>query len=249
MKLKYIVSVVCISLFFFCCSEDNDRITPRNLQEYIAANANRELDNVIAYGANADANLALSYIFYYPVDGATEIKYFETDSIAVDEKDFSNYRREILAENNIFGGKLNRFSRAGSDESWCIVTYLTAGKLHKSAPIRLKNATNPTSWQSEVTIEYSVTLEPKFTWSDFGITDNVTYFQVLSDEEDDFISGIHTENNSFQYYDISNTDQNLVMNTTIPPDLVLGATYNFTLMGISADNWVNLIIESSFVAQ
>jgi hypothetical protein len=249
MKLKYIVSVFCVFIFFLACSEDNDITTPRDLQEYRDANANRTLNNVIACAANADANLALTYIFYYPVDGATEIKYFETKNITADKNDFSNYKREILAETAVFGGKLKRFSRPGADESWCIVTYLTDGNLHISEPIRLKNATNPTSWQNEVAIEYPATLEPKFTWSDFGIIDNDIYFQVLTDEENDFISGIYTRNNFFQYYDTSNTDQNLVINTKTPPELVLGATYNFTLMAISEDNWVNSMIQKSFVVQ
>jgi hypothetical protein len=249
MNLKHFLQVICISIFFFSCSEDNDITVPRNLQEYIAANASRELDTVLAFGANADANLGLSYIFYYPTEGATEIKYFETDSTSVNETDFSNYKREILSETDVFGGKLKRFSRSSSEEAWCVVTYFTAGKLHTSQPIRLKNATNPTTWEEEVTIEYPTTLEPKFTWSDFGIIDNDIYFQVLTDEEDAFISGIYTRDNFFQYYDTSNTDQNLVINTTPPPALVVGNTYNFTLMAISKDNWVNLVIQNSFVAQ
>lgn len=249
MKLKCFLQVICVLIFFFSCSEDNDITVSRNLQEYIAANASRELDTVIAFGANADANLGLSYIFYYPRESATEIKYFETDSTSVNETDFSNYKREILSETDVFGGKLKRFSRPSSEEAWCIVTYFTAGKLHTSQPIRLKNATNPTTWEEEVTIEYPTTLEPKFTWSDFGIIDNDIYFQVLTDEEDAFISGIYTRDNFFRYYDTSNTDQNLVINTTTPPALLADNTYNFTLMALSKDNWVNLVIQKSFVAQ
>ncbi|TXD54037.1 MULTISPECIES: hypothetical protein [unclassified Polaribacter] len=249
MKLKYIAFVFCVLIFCVSCSVDNDEIIPRDLQEYIAANSDSELNDVIAYAANADANLALTYIFYYPVDGATEIKYFETENATVDENNFANYTRKILAETAIFGGKLKRFSRSGAGESWCIVTYLTGGKLNRSAPIRLKNATNPTNWKNEVAIEYTTPLEPKFTWSDFGITDNDIYFQVLTDEENDFISGIYTRNNFFQYYDISDTDQDLVINTKNPPSLILDATYNFTLMALSKDNWVNLMIQKSFVVK
>jgi hypothetical protein len=113
----------------------------------------------------------------------------------------------------------------------------------------LKNVNTQTIWKEEVTIDYPTTLEPKFTWSDFGIKDNNIYFQVLSDAENAFISGIYTRENFFQYYYTSNTDENLVINTTIPQSLVLGNTYNFTLMAVSEDNWVNLIIQKSFVAQ
>jgi hypothetical protein len=249
MKQHHSLLLIIFLMLFFSCSEDNDITTPRNLQEYIAANSNRELDNVIACAANADANLALSYVFYYPIEGASEVRYYEADSLNIDENDFSNYKREILSELAIFGGKLNRFSRSSSEESWCIVTYLTDGKFHKSSPIKLKNATSPTTWETAVTIEYPNTLAPKFTWSDFGILDNDIYLQVVSDEADDFISGIYTREHFFQYYDISNTDQNFVLNTETPQDLVLGDTYNFTLMAVSEDNWVNLIIQKTFIVE
>lgn len=247
MRLHRFLLFITFSVFLFSCSEDNDITTPRNLKEYIEANSNREIDNVIACAANADGNLDLSYIFYYPIDGSSEVRYYEADSLNVDENDFSNYRRKILTETTVFGDKLSRISRTASEESWCIVTYLTDGKLHKSNPIRLKNATNPTVWEDEVEVDQSETLEPKFTWSDFNITDNDIYFQVISDEDDDFISGTYTTDNYFQFYDTSNVVLNI--NTTTPIDLILDETYNFTLMAVSEDNWVNLVIQKSFVAE
>ena len=247
MKLHRFLLFITFLIFLYSCSEDNDITTPRNLQEYLELNSYREPDNVIACAANADQNLSLSYVFYYPIEGATEVRYYEADSLNVDENNFSNYRRKNLTEVSVFGDKLSRFSRTDSEESWCIITYLTEGKLHKSDPIRLKNATSPTIWEDEVAINQSVTLSPKFTWSDFNITDNDIYFQVIANEDDDFISGTYTIDNYFQFY---NTD-NVVLNitTTTPVDLILDETYNFTLMAVSEDNWVNLVIQKSFVAE
>lgn len=236
-----------IFIAFFSCSEDNDITTPRNLQEYIDANSNRELDEVIACAANADANLSLSYIFYYPITGASQVRYYETDGVDVDENDFSNYRRQILTETTVFGGKLSRFSRSSETESWCIVTYLTNGKLHKSNPIRLKNATKPTTWSSEVTIEYPSTTIPKFTWSDFGVTDNKIYFEVISDtENDEFLSGTYTNNKVYKYQDNSNVVLDINENTTTA-NLVEDTEYLFTMMAVSEDNWVNVVIQKAFI--
>lgn len=235
-------------MLFLSCSEDSDITTPRNLQEYINANSNRELDEVIACAANADANLALTYIFYYPISGASQVRYYETDGVdGIDENDFTNYKRKILSETDMFGGKLSRFSRSSTTESWCIITFLSEGKFHKSNPIRLKNATSPTTWQDEVTIEYLEPLKPKFSWSDFGITDNAIYFQVIADADADFMSGTYTYDSYFQYTNLSNVVLNI--NTVTPPDLVTDSTYFFTLMAVSEDNWVNLVIEKSFVAK
>lgn len=247
MKLKYFLFIFISSLLFFSCSEDNDITTPRNLEEYITTNSSRTLDEVIACAATADGSTSTTYIFYYPIDGATDIRYYETEGTDVDENDFSNYRRESLTSSDVFGGKLEQFTRSDSEEAWCIVTYLTDGKFHKSNPIRLKNASNSTVWEEEVEIDQTESLMPKFTWSDFDTTDNAIYFQVISDEDDEFISGTYTYDQYFQFYDTSNVVLNI--NTTTPEDLVAEATYNFTLMAVSEDNWVNLVIENSFTAQ
>ncbi|WP_298782264.1 hypothetical protein [uncultured Polaribacter sp.] len=244
MQIKKIF-LATILIIFISCSEDNDITTPRNLQEYLDVNSDREIDNVIACAASLSESIC--YIYYYPVDGATEIRYYETDGTDVDETDFSNYRRSLLDSDDVFDGTLQKFSRSDSNEAWSIVTYLTDGKFHISDPIRLKNTTSETIWEEDVTIEYPSMLTPKFTWSDYGITDNVIYFQVISDADDTFLSGTYTTDNYFQYYDTSNVVLNITEDT--PDDLIEDEEYNFTLMGVSEDNWVNLIIEQTFIAE
>ena len=246
MRIKSLTFVLII-FSFFSCSEDNDLLIPRNLEEYINLNSNLELDNVIACAANENANLNVSYIFYYPIEGAKDIRYYETENTSVDKNDFTNYKRKTLTSSSLFGGKLSRFTRTNSEESWCIVTYLTNGKLHKSNPIRLKNKTNPTTYKEEVSIDVSQILMPKFSWSDFGVLDNAIYFQVISDENDKFISGTYTTEKNFQYYNTSNVVLNI--NVETPSNLVLNSNYNFTLMAVSEDNWVNLIIQKPFTAE
>jgi hypothetical protein len=69
----------------------------------------------------------------------------------------------------------------------------------------------------------------------------------VSNARDELLSGTYTIESRFQYY---KTD-NVVLNITqgIPPSLIAGANYNFTLMGVSADNWVNTLIEKSFTVE
>lgn len=236
--LTFIFSIV-------SCSEDSDIIVSRNLQQYIEENANVEYEAVIACAANADANTELAYIFYYPEEGATDVRYYElTDSTLV-KTEFVNYRRKSLDSETVFGGKLERFSRAGSVENWCLITYKKEGILRVSEPIKLNNTSKSTTYLEEVSINYTTTIEPNFTWQDETLDDNTTYFQVISDEEDKFISGTYTENTFFQYYDTANVTLNI--NTTTPKMLVEDEVYNFTMMGIDKDNWVNLIIEEQFI--
>ena len=247
MTVKNLLLIVFVTFFVFSCTDDTDITVPRNLQEYIDASSNNGLGDVIASAASSDGDTSLSYIYYYPEAGAEDIRYYEADSLNVDENDFSNYRRQNLTVTNIFDGKLQRFSRTGDDENWCLVTYVLDGELHKSNPIRLKNATNPTSWTDEVTIEYPTTLTPKFTWSDFGVSDNVIYFEAISEVDDEtFVSGTYTLDKTFQYYDTSNVESSLNGSVT-PDDLVEDTEYLFTMMAISDDYWVNTVILESFV--
>lgn len=148
---------------------------------------------------------------------------------------------------DVFGGYLKRFVRSGSDEVFSIVTFQTPGKFHKSNPIRLKQASKPTEYHMNVMIDDSQSLMPTFTWSDGVIAENAIYFQVLSDESNEFISGTYTFDLWFQYYKLSNVVLNI--NRNMPQALILQNEYNFSMLAVSLDNWVNLIIEKPFVAQ
>lgn len=245
MKHTYFLFFFSFSMFFFSCSEDSDSTTPRNLEAYVASISNKELGEVIAFAASASESLC--YIFYYPEEGATDVRYYEADSLNVDETDFSKYRRKELTKAAVFGGKLERFSRSNTQENWCLVTYMVAGKLYKSDPIRLKNETSLTGWTDVATIEYPETFTPNFTWSDFGITDNAIYFEAISTTAaDEFVSGTFTYDKVFNYFDTSNVVQNINIPET-PGSLVKDTEYLFTMMGISDDNWVNLVIQKTFM--
>lgn len=253
-KQRHLILIVILT-FCISCSEDNDITTPRNLQEYklIFSNDNVKEAGVIACAANPSGSSSTTYIFYYPVDGATDIRYYEADSLNIDETDFTNYRKQNLTSTDVFGGKLEYFSRSGSDEIWSIVTYVLEGKLHISNPICHKNINSQTIYkdkiEDEITVTNAASLMPTFSWDDFGIDDNDIYFHVLADEDNNFISGIYTRQQTYTHYDTSSTDQNLVVNTETPDDLQLNTTYNFTIMAVSEDNWVNLVIEDSFVTE
>ena len=242
---KIILLVICISIC--SCSEDTDVSIARNLQEYIDGSSNVATEAVVAYAANAEANTNLTYIFYYPEAGASDIRYYELTDSALDENNFINYKRQSLDSKEVFGGKLARFSRSGDSESWCLVTYEKEGILRISDPIKLNNKTKSTEYSDAVNIDYKTTTEPNFTWEDGVIDENVIYFQVFTDEEESFISGTYTEDKFFQYYDETNVLEIPKINNAIPQDLVEDEIYNFSMFALSDDNWVNLIIREQFI--
>jgi hypothetical protein len=240
---KIVFLLICISIC--SCSEDTDITVPRNLQEYIDESSNVEEKAIFAYAANAPSNTSLAYIVYYPEEGASDIRYYELSAATLDKTVFANYRRQSLVSTDVYGGKLQRFSRSGSLESWCLVTYVIQGILRISEPIKLNNTSKSTVYSDDVSINYKTTLEPNFSWEDGARNESVIYFQVISDEEEDFISGTYTEDTFFQYYDETNVTLNI--NTAIPKNLVEDEVYNFTMMGVDEDNWVNIIIEEQFI--
>ena len=152
----------------------------------------------------------------------------------------------MLDEELVFGLQFRQFSRVEDHESWYIVTYQIDDIIYRSDPIQLKNKSQPTVWKAATDLEvtFPETLVPLFTWSDFGITTNDRYFHLITTNSSSFISGVYTQQNSFKYNDFSNTTSNI--NTITPPDLILENTYKTKVLGISNENWVNLVIEKSF---
>lgn len=226
----------------FSCSKDEQGY--ENLHEYLNSNVVNTSDDVIACAASKKEDPNTVFVFYYPLPGASNIKYFETDNSSVDKNNFELYSEVFLPKENVFNGYLGRFVRSSNNESWCIVTYEFDGKLRTSQPIRLKNTSKPTEWSSEVRIDTLEKLNPKFSWEDGLYKENEIYFEVLTNSNNDLLSGTYTYDKWFQYYKL----ENVVLNVTriTPPQLMLNNSYSFTMMGVSIDNWVNLVIQKDF---
>lgn len=202
------------------------------------------LDNVIACAASNQDDELIS-VFFYPRPGSSNFQYFETESGDDDKNDFDNYVPVVQPLVDIFNGYLKKFEVAPSEEKWVIVSFDEGGKTHLSNPIRLKQNTKPTEYLPQnITIDASSNM-PNFSWVDGRLDDTKIYFQVISDAQNNLISGTYTFERMFEYYSLDNVVLNITKGT--PPNLEPNATYNFTLMGVSEDNWVNLIVEKSFM--
>ena len=69
----------------------------------------------------------------------------------------------------------------------------------------------------------------------------------VSKNDNTFLSGTFTTEKTFQYYNEANITGKI--HTVTPENLVTDATYKFALYGISAENWVDLVIQTSFIAK
>lgn len=246
--MKYLVFLFC-AVFLTSCTNEAP-LDENVLAEYIELNDSLEIADLVACaGGKMDGLLGTDShptdVFFYPIEEATDFRYFESDGVA-DSLDFTKYKAKDLESEPIFNGYLWKFNNTPFDgEKTGIVSYRTPGKLHICQFIRLKTNVKPTERDASLgeVIENGVT--PSFNWQDGEIEENVIYFQVISDKEGNLISGTYTIEKEFTFYDLSN----VVFNITDPsntPSLVAGQEYDFTLMGVSEDNWVNLLIEKSF---
>lgn len=246
--MKQLITLMIILSFFSCTKEDE--LQENILADYIELNSSLELADLIACaGGKRDGLFGVASeptsVFFYPIEGATDFRYFEAESIA-DSLDFSKYIAKDLSSEPIFNGYLWKFNNVSfTEERMGVVTYKTPGKLHTCTPIRQKTTTKPTEVNPDLGDILEKGITPTFTWEDGLIKESVIYFQVISDEDNNFISGTYTFEKQFTFYDLENVVLNITDTTSLPV-LLPNRAYKFTMMGVSEDNWVNLLIEKEF---
>lgn len=236
MSSRFLFSLLLLGGILLSCKKETTEAT---LQSYIDRNGTLIEHQLIACAAS-EANQV--NIFFYPLPGASQYKYFEC--IGNDCSSFTAYTEKIYSQAPVFGGYLHKFIDPNiSAQRWGIVTYEVAGSLYASDPILIKVPTKPTENNAVLASIDTTQHQIGFSWEDGIIKESVIYFQVIS-KEGNLVSGTYTIDQSFTYYDTSNVVLNI--NRSVPDTLVKHTDYRFTLMAVSEDNWVNLIAEKDF---
>lgn len=253
-KKTYRLSLIIftIGIFLIGCGSD-DTPNDNSLQAYINNNSSLvTVNQLIACASGGQPDIFTSTtnpisVFFLPEGNATNFRYFETENIEVDNSDFSKYHKVDLNHVSIFGGFLRYFERVPlQNERWSIVTFEDGNELHYSNPIRLKFSEKPTELNNSLlTFDQSQNLSPIFTWQDGIIDENVIYFHAITDGNGDLLSGTYTTDRTWQFYDLSNVVLN-IRDVTPVPALFPNQQYQYTMLAVSIDNWVNLIIQHEF---
>jgi len=244
--MKILKLILILKIVLSCSSDDVSGSSVVNTLEDYVSGKTIETGAVIACAASEN-NTNTVLTFFYPKEGATNVQYFETEDTSVINSNFNSYKKVNLESGPFFNGYLRFFKTEPTTEKWIIVSYELDGGIKLSNPIRTKQITKPSVWNTNVTINQDLTLMPLFSWEANAFGDNAIYFQVLSDSDNNLISGTYTYDNHFKYYDTTN----VVLNITegIPPVLINNIMYNYTLMDVSIDNWVNLVSQKPFIAE
>ncbi|WP_299102103.1 hypothetical protein [uncultured Winogradskyella sp.] len=243
--LKYLVLIFLIA----SCGNDDSSMLIEDLNSLSIYIEGRIIENgaVIACAGNTENNIETVDIFFYPENGASNFRLYETTSLTVDPNDVLNYNRVFLEDTPVFNGYLRKFTGDFNSERWFIVSFEIDGEIKLSNPIRIKNETQPSLYSTQIIINQDIPQMPLFTWSVNSEENNAIFFEVLSTIDNDLISGTYTFETQFQYYDTSNVVLNITNGT--PPNLVQGEDYKMTIMDVSEDNWINEIFVSQFTIE
>ncbi|MFK7757668.1 MAG: hypothetical protein AB8B53_12130 [Flavobacteriales bacterium] len=243
--MKALLPLACIVTFSLSsCLKDEDPDPRETLEDYLCLFTELERSTLIACaGGNSsgldNSGIESTDVFFYPEPGATNFKYYEAESVS-DSTNYEAYKLIDLPSEMVFNGYMRKIELPPFEgEKMAIVTYQTPGKQHVCDPIRLKTNTKPTEVNSELVTVSQNGVTPAFSWLEGVIEENVIFFQVVSDSEDDLISGTYTLETNFTFYDLNNVVLN-VSPVNPEPELIPNANYDFTLMGVSEDNWINM---------
>lgn len=238
-------------MLFSCNRDDDVALYPDTLEGYIQSQSHFDVSGeVIACAARVpaltpglDSSIA---IFFYPESESYDYKLFLTEGGEAGAPGNSAFNGAgYIDPDPVFGGALKKFVLdSARREQWAVVTYVQRDMIHISEPIQIKGAERPTEYSSEVNISGS---GPTFCWSDGLHTDNSLYLQVISDGDGNMISGTFTQDKCYTHYQLDNVVMNIT-DTGNDPNLEFAEWYRFTLMAISPENWVNLVIETDFFA-
>ena len=246
------VAFLIFSVSFSACERDEATPVLATLNKYIDSNSDLEFStDLIACAAGMPTGFMgdtphPTSVFFYPVTGAYEFRYWETSGDIADITDYDLFKLKSLEDEPVLNGKLWRFKNTSFEGTrWGIVTYKTEGKLHVCRAINLKTNPKPTQVAPELITITENGVTPSFEWEDGLWDDNVIYFQVVSDTMGNIVSGTYTTDLNWTFYDLSNVVLN-VHDVTPEPSLQPNSTYNFLLMSVSYDNWVNLMGEKQF---
>lgn len=250
MKQLLIISLAIFLLYSCSKKEIDSNHASFGLQGYLDSKSYLPTGNVIACAGGTstsflgDSDNPIS-VFFYVDSGAINFRYYETNSVNVDPHDYNLYYPRNYEMTVLFKGIMRKFNHPPlSEERWGIVTYETEGMVHICNPIRLKAAVAPTQDITPIVIIMETGVNPEFDWSFESEPNNVIYFSIVSDLEDNLISGTYTNDKFWNFYSLSNVVMNVTPNPN--PNLTPFTEYNYTMMGVSVDNWIHTFAAKPF---
>ncbi|MFD1553214.1 hypothetical protein DNU06_15235 [Putridiphycobacter roseus] len=224
-----------------------------NLAAYLSENAALEQGDILVFAAKAiDPELypqgtgnIKPTVYFHAENNADDFKYFELKDKEepYDYKSYKPINKYPIVIEPLFNGEVSSFSiPTENNEKFIVITYKSSDKLYVSSPIKLETNKIEKATEDLLTITTSNNTAT-FTWEDKTAQSNTTYLQLINDSTGTLISGTYTQDKTFTTADFSNvTDRFMETNLALNPN----SKYYISVIGISENNWANMLVSKVF---
>ncbi|WP_111682239.1 hypothetical protein [Winogradskyella tangerina] len=220
----------------------NNTFLPEDLENNLY-----QTDAIFTFAGNDLANSDHTNIYAVIEEGASDIKFYETDTPNINEQDLYRYLLMEIQPTLISDAKIKTFRHTFLRDEWIIMTYKIEDKIKLSSPIRINNLFRQTDYIEDIVIDQGMSGSANFEWSVQSAENNAFFFEIMKDQNDAVLSLTFTNDSHFQYFDLTNVTLNLSQN--VPPNLVQDENYEFTVLDIGLDNWINTVHSRAFIAE
>lgn len=185
------------------------------------------------------------YIHFLHEGGASNYRFFETEDIDVDPMDYSAYKEVKGAPTEgIFNGFMQVLKLKESHDRWGILTYSLGDSLRLSSPVEIKAIDRETQTLGNFLEIDEDGDTPTFSWSDGSFQESDYFVFVLTNEAGEAISSGRLNEKAWTFYNASALAENLLASPE--PLLELEKAYSFTVFGVTASGWMNIMVTKSF---
>lgn len=206
-----------------------------------------QTDAIFAFAANDQTESAHTNIYTVIENGATDIKFYESDYPNINSQDLFSYKLMEIQPSLINDAKVKTYRHTFLRDEWIIMTYKIDNKIKLSSPVRINNLFHPTNFIEAVNIDQDLNGSASFNWDVQSYDANAFFFEIMKDDNSQVLSLTFTNDSNFQYFNLANVTLNLSENT--PPSLEQGRNYDITILDIGLDNWINSVYNRTFNAE
>lgn len=239
--ILYILSIIVLAFNTSC---NNDDPTPTNLKSYLNSKSNK-IDDVIACAASSEDEKQ-TLVYFYPRPNTSNFRLYLANSSEILKTDTENYTLQNIEDKSAIGNTLRVFTiNSEQQQVWAIVSFEENNQISYSNPINLKHISSPTIYNDDIIITKNE--NPSFEWENILGKDNTTnaiFFEVINNNQNQLISGTYTLEPKYEY--LNNQNVVLIITPENTTKLNPSEDYEFLVLGVSEDNWVNFISTTSF---
>lgn len=175
------------------------------------------------------------HVFAVVPDGATDLAYFETDSLTGREQ-LHTYRRKSIEAQRLGDGLLVRLTRGAlRTDRFCRLSYRIGDSLYVSPAVTIRSHSLTTGDVASLTTYWSSQGYYTFDWR--SVAGAASYLLILRDQRGDALMAVSTQRSNFPFYDLRSVEQTFFPSLR-SPSLVEGANYELEVIALTDRHWM-----------